>query len=130
MEYGILILQILAANLCFSQWAFRRMADFKSRALDFLGKAFALKKSYAEAAEIWETRITFVKTPLERAYLFHEIGLCYVQMNKYDMAKYYANQALEEAAKIDDDIWAMNARIMLGQIEGKLIVNFVSSNVN
>ena len=33
------------------------------------------------------------------------------------MAKYYAVQALEEAAKIDDHIWAMNVRIMLGQIE-------------
>jgi hypothetical protein len=99
------------------------MNETKSRALDHLGKAFALKKSYAEAAEIWETRITFTKTPLERAYLFHEIALCYVAMNKYDMGKYYGTQCLDEATKINDDIWAMNARIMLGQIERKFLHN-------
>ena len=94
------------------------MEDLKSRALDYLGKAFALKKSYAEAAEIWETRLGFCKLPLDKAYMYHEIALCYVAMHKLDMAKYYANQSLSEAAKIGDSIWAMNGRIMLGQIEG------------
>ena len=100
---------------------YRKMVDFKSRALNCLGKAFALKKAYPEAAEIWETRLGFCKQPLEKAYMYHEIGLCYVAMHKFEMAKYYAEQALDEATKINDKIWTMNARIMLGQIEGNTV---------
>jgi hypothetical protein len=102
----------------------RRLADIKSRALDHLGRAFALRESYAEAAEIWETRMSLAKTPLERTYLFHEIGRCYLEMNKLDIAKYYGNQSLEEASKINDNIWAMNARIFLGQVESKYFFYF------
>jgi len=105
---------------------YRHMTDIKSKALDHLGKAFALKKSYAEAAEIWETRIALAKTHLDRAYLFHEIALCYLNMLKLDMAKYYALQALDEALKINDTIWAMNARIMLGQIESRLLARGIT----
>ena len=97
------------------------MAEIKSRSLDHLARAFALREQYVEAAEIWETRVSLAKTPLERTYLFHEIGRCYMELNKLDIAKYYGNQSLEEASKIHDDIWAMNARIFLGQIESNAV---------
>jgi cytochrome c-type biogenesis protein CcmH/NrfG len=53
------------------------MTDIKSRALDFLGRSFALKGSYAEAAEVWEARLATTKPPVERSYLLHEMGRCY-----------------------------------------------------
>lgn len=53
------------------------MVDIKSRALDFLGRSYALKGSFAEAAEVWDSRLAITKTSVERAYLFHEIGRCY-----------------------------------------------------
>jgi hypothetical protein len=56
------------------------MTEIKSRALDFLGRSFAMKGSYPEAAEAWDTRLAIAKTPVERAYLFHEIGRCYYGM--------------------------------------------------
>ncbi|OXA59227.1 tetratricopeptide repeat protein 25 [Folsomia candida] len=96
-----------------------KMPEIKSRALDFLGRSFALKGSYAEAAEVWDSRLAIAKTPVERAYLYHEIGRCYYETNKLDLAKIYAHQSLEEAVKINDDIWAMNACILLGQCDTK-----------
>jgi hypothetical protein len=40
-------------------------------------------------------------------------------MNKNEIAKYYGNQSLDEANKINDSIWMMNACILLGQVEIK-----------
>ncbi|ODN01080.1 Tetratricopeptide repeat protein 25 [Orchesella cincta] len=97
----------------------QRMTDVKSRALDYLGRSFAMKGTYAEAAEVWDSRLAIAKTPVERAYLFHEIGRCYLETNKPDLARFYGNQSLEEAQKISDDIWAMNANILLGQCDIK-----------
>lgn len=129
------------------------MTEVKSRALDYLGRSFAMKGAYTEAAEIWDSRLAIAKTPVERAYLFHEIGRCYLgkmnfnfrnienkligiffvilivfffffcisETNKPDLARFYGNQSLEEANKINDDIWAMNANILLGQCDSKFV---------
>jgi hypothetical protein len=43
-----------------------------------------------------------------------------LESRKYDIAKAYAQQSLDEALKIADDIWAMNACILLGQLDSKL----------
>ncbi|CAG7641536.1 unnamed protein product [Allacma fusca] len=96
-----------------------KMTEVKARALDHTARAYALKGSYTDAAEIWESRMAMAKTSLERTYLFHEIGRCYLEMNKNEIAKYYGNQSLDEATKISDSIWMMNARILLGQVEIK-----------
>jgi len=56
------------------------MSEVKSRALDFLGRSHAMKGSYSEAAEAWDTKLALSKSPVERAYLFHEIGRCYLGM--------------------------------------------------
>ncbi|OXA50583.1 Tetratricopeptide repeat protein 25 [Folsomia candida] len=96
-----------------------KMPETKSRALDYLGRSYALKGSFAEGAEIWDSRLAISKTPIERAYLFHEIGRCYYETNKFDLAKIYGNQCLDEASKINDNIWKMNAEILLAQCEVK-----------
>lgn len=97
-----------------------KLSEMKSRALDYMGKSYALKQSYGEAAEVWESRIPLTKTPLDRSYLFHEIGRCYLELFKVDIARYYAINSFDEAMKINDYIWAMNAKILLGQIDCKL----------
>jgi len=96
-----------------------KMLDIKGRAIDYLGRTYASKQAWAEAAEVWETRLPISKTPLERSYIFHEIGRCYLELSKLDIARYYATNAFDEAVKIEDWIWAMNAKILLGQIERK-----------
>lgn len=42
-----------------------------------------------------------------------------LELHKIDIAKYFAQQCLEEAAKIADNIWLMNAKLFLGQIDSK-----------
>jgi len=97
-----------------------KMAETKSRALDFLGRSYAEKGSFAEAAEVWDSRLAIAKTPIERSYLYHEIGRCYYEMSRWEPTRVYGNQCLEEALKIPDYIWAMYAEILLGQTEVKV----------
>jgi len=96
---------------------FRELHDYKKQALDFLGRSHAYKREFMEASEIWEGQLSNARTPLERSYLFHEIGRCYLETGKYDVAKYYATQCLDEAFKIGDQVWTMNGRVLLGHIE-------------
>jgi hypothetical protein len=60
-----------------SKFSNSKMTEIKSRALDYLGRSYAMKGAYAEAAEVWDSRLAIAKTPVERAYLFHEISRCY-----------------------------------------------------
>jgi len=52
-----------------------------------MAKCYAYKKCYTEAGEVWESRLPLLKTSLEKAYVFHEIGRSYFAMGRNDMAR-------------------------------------------
>ena len=97
------------------------MGEYKTQALDYLAQSNALRRNFTDASDIWETLLSAARTSLERAYLFHELGRCYMEMNKMDVAKHYVTQTLEEAYKIDDHVWLMNGLIFMAQIERELL---------
>ena len=96
-----------------------KLPEHRGHALDSLGKAYASKRAYTEAADAFEQKLAISKTPLERSYLFHEIGRCFYELGKYDVTTFYANQSHEEALKCKDYHWLMNAKILLAQVDSK-----------
>lgn len=48
----------------------------KSRALDNLGRVYARSGQFPQAIQVWERKIPLASSPLEKAWLFHEIGQC------------------------------------------------------
>lgn len=44
-------------------------------------------------------------------------SLSFSETHKFELARMLGNQCLEEALKIKDNIWAMNAEILLAQCE-------------
>ena len=51
--------------------------DRSSRALDNLGRVYARSGQFAQAIQVWERKIPLASSPLEKAWLFHEIGQCH-----------------------------------------------------
>ena len=72
-------------------------------------------------------------TALEKAWLFHEIGRCHLELNDATEAKQYGDRSLEVALEANDSLWQLNAKILVAQSESKKFLiaqNVCHSTVN
>ena len=76
----------------------------------------------------WKKKLPLVKTPLESTWLRHEIGRCHFEMGEYDEARDYGEQSLEAAKEAEDEVWQLNASVLIAQADGKS--NTVLSDLN
>ena len=67
----------------------------------------------------WQEKIPLSKSPLESTWLYHEIGRCYLELNKYSDARDYGEKSLQAAKESDDDGWQLHARVLVAQAEGR-----------
>ncbi|CAG2212974.1 TTC25 [Mytilus edulis] len=95
------------------------LEDAKSRALDNLGRVYARKGSFQKAIDVWCEKIPMSKSPLESAWLFHEIGRCHLELNQYVDARDNGRKALEAAKEAEDDTWKLHASVLVAQSEVK-----------
>ena len=95
------------------------LEDAKSRALDNLGRVYARKGSFQKAIDVWSEKIPMSKSPLESAWLFHEIGRCHLELGQYVDAKDNGRKALEAAKEGDDKTWKLHASVLVAQSEVK-----------
>lgn len=58
------------------------------------------------------------KSPLESTWLYHEIGRCYLELNKYSQAKNYGDQSYTAAVEAEDLMWQLQASVLIAQAEG------------
>ncbi|XP_052237350.1 outer dynein arm-docking complex subunit 4-like [Dreissena polymorpha] len=96
------------------------LEDAKSRALDNLGRVYARKGDYEQAIEVWQEKIPTSKSALESTWLYHEIGRCYLELEKYRDAKDYGEKSLAAAQEAEDEGWQLHASVLVAQSEVKL----------
>ncbi|KAF5903243.1 tetratricopeptide repeat protein 25, partial [Clarias magur] len=92
----------------------------KSRALDNIGRVYARIGKFQQAIKVWEEKIPLIQGGLEKAWLFHEIGRCYLELKRYVKARDYGIHSLSAADDIDDAKWQLNASVLVAQAELKL----------
>ncbi|KAA0705826.1 Tetratricopeptide repeat protein 25 [Triplophysa tibetana] len=105
------------------------LTDSKSRALDNIGRVYARIGKFEQAIEVWEKKVPLACGGLEKAWLFHEIGHCYLELKRYTEARCYGLHSFEAADDIGDEKWQLNASVLSGQAELKL-GNYKASVVN
>ncbi|CAD5114516.1 DgyrCDS3640 [Dimorphilus gyrociliatus] len=88
-----------------------------SRAMDNLGQVYARMKKYKKAIQIFGSKEGYRKTPLEAAWLYHEMGRCYLELDKYEIALTYARKSVGAAIKCNDLSWNMYSAILVGECE-------------
>lgn len=98
---------------------FRENKVGKSRALDNLGRVYAKAGEYGKAIDQWMDKMPLVKSPLESTWLFHEIGRCHLELKNFQDAKEYGQKSLAAAREADDQVWQLNATVLIAQAEGK-----------
>ncbi|KAM4598220.1 outer dynein arm-docking complex subunit 4 [Polymixia lowei] len=102
------------------------LPDAKSRALDNIGRVYARIGKFSQAIEVWEEKIAFVRGDLEKSWLFHEIGRCYLELKRPTEARDYGCRSLDSAEEIADAKWQLNASVLVAQSDMQL-GNFKSS---
>lgn len=96
------------------------LTDSKSRALDNIGRVYARIGKFEQAIEVWEEKVPLACGGLEKAWLFHEIGRCYLELKRYAEARDYGSHSFAAADDITDEKWQLNASVLVAQAELKL----------
>lgn len=60
-----------------------------------------------------------VKSSLEKTWLFHEIGRCYLELNKAEAAQSYGQKSLQSAIEEGDAEWQLHATVLVAEAQGK-----------
>ncbi|XP_043760534.1 outer dynein arm-docking complex subunit 4 isoform X2 [Cervus elaphus] len=96
------------------------LPDAKSRALDNIGRVFARVGKFQQAIDTWEEKIPLAKTTLEKTWLFHEIGRCYLELDQAWEAQSYGEKSQQCAEEEGDMEWQLNASVLVAQAQVKL----------
>ncbi|XP_075417939.1 outer dynein arm-docking complex subunit 4 [Tenrec ecaudatus] len=96
------------------------LPDAKSRALDNIGRVFARVGKFQQAIDTWEEKIPLAKTTLEKTWLFHEIGRCYLELEQAWQAQSYGEKSQQCAEEEGDIEWQLNASVLVAQSQVKL----------
>ncbi|KAJ8019702.1 Tetratricopeptide repeat protein 25 [Holothuria leucospilota] len=94
--------------------------DGKSRALDNLGRVYARIGKFDAAVDHWSQKLPLIKTPLEATWLYHEIGRCHLELGNYQEARDFGEKSFKAAQEAGDDMWQLNASVLIAQSEVKL----------
>lgn len=65
----------------------------------------------------WEKKIPLVRGDLEKTWLFHEIGWCYLELGRYEDARDYGARSAAAASQTADKKWQINANVLAAQSE-------------
>lgn len=69
---------------------------------------------------MWEDKKPMAKSALESTWLHHEIGRCYLESGKPEIAKGYGEKAMEFAHDANEDEWKLHAGVLISQSLGML----------
>ncbi|XP_054464136.1 outer dynein arm-docking complex subunit 4 [Anoplopoma fimbria] len=97
-----------------------KLPNAMSRALDNIGRVYAQVGHFTQAIEFWEKNIPLAHGGLEKTWLFHEIGWCYLELNHHKEARDYGVRSVAAADEIADEKWQINANVLVAQSELKL----------
>lgn len=56
-----------------------------SRAYENIGRVYARNGKYKDAIDVWERKLPFAETNMEKAWLYHEIGRCHLETGNYSL---------------------------------------------
>ncbi|GAB1600111.1 tetratricopeptide repeat protein 25-like isoform X1, partial [Argonauta hians] len=87
----------------------------KSRAVDNLGRTYAKWGKNKKAIKIWETKLNSYLKGVEKVWLYHEIGHCYLELKDYVQALNYGQMSLTIAEEIEDEDWVMVSALLCAQ---------------
>ncbi|VDK28865.1 unnamed protein product [Dibothriocephalus latus] len=91
------------------------LTEHASRSLENLGRARARLYDYQGALDAWTKRLDYEIKGIDKAWLHHEIGRAYLELNQYEEAIDHAATARDVADREADMEWDLNATVLIAQ---------------
>lgn len=91
-----------------------------------MGRVYARIGKFDAAVEHWTQKLPLIKTPLEATWLYHEIGRCHLELGNYQEARDFGEKSFKAAQEAGDDMWQLNASVLIAQSEGKVFAVRIS----
>ena len=66
----------------------------------------------------WSSKLPLSRSPLESTWLYHEIGRCHLELGNHEEARDFGEKSSTAAQEADDDMWQLNATVLMAQAEG------------
>ena len=92
-----------------------QLHSYYPRSLNILGKCFAKSGKNEKAIKLWEERMKFDSTPVEKAWIYHDLGVCYLEMGKVDKSKECGKLSLEFSDQMGSRSWSAASKVLLGK---------------
>ncbi|KAJ0058311.1 hypothetical protein NL108_013182, partial [Boleophthalmus pectinirostris] len=89
----------------------------RSRALDDMGRVYAQMGQLEQAIECQEKRIPWVHDAEEKIWVFYELGCLYLELNRFEEARYCGLRSVTAAEDTGDVQWQMNSNLLVAQSE-------------
>ncbi|KAL3836010.1 hypothetical protein ACJMK2_021465 [Sinanodonta woodiana] len=89
----------------------------QSRALSNLGRVNVLMNNYSRALDAYNRKAPLCKTSMETAWLFHEIGNCFLMMRLFEYALEAGVKALEAATEVNNARFQLQSFVLIGVVE-------------
>ncbi|XP_060604151.1 outer dynein arm-docking complex subunit 4-like [Ruditapes philippinarum] len=97
-----------------------KLDDAISRALGNLGRVFVVQKRHQEALDVFLRKTPMCASRIETAWLFHEIGNCFLALGDFEYAKDAAKKSLEAAEEAVEWSYQLQSCVLMGVAEVKL----------
>ncbi|KAI9190402.1 hypothetical protein H9P43_001836 [Blastocladiella emersonii ATCC 22665] len=96
--------------------------EVQSMTLGHLGRAYAKQRKFSEAAAYWERKLGFEYplSPVEKAWLYHDIARCYLELGRDDQARAMAEKSCAFAVESAEPRWLLNSHVLEGQVFAKV----------
>lgn len=91
-----------------------------SRALGNLGRIYVFQSKHQKALDVFSRKIQLCTTRVESAWLYHEIGNCFLVLGQYEYAREAARRSVEAAEEALDWNYQLQSSVLLGVVEVKL----------
>ncbi|XP_058802216.1 outer dynein arm-docking complex subunit 4 [Phymastichus coffea] len=69
------------------------------------------------AFDIYRTRLALARRPLEILWIFHELCRLYLQVRRYEMARFYSKKLRDLSLEVNQEDYALNAQHIMLRIE-------------
>jgi len=69
----------------------------------------------------WNVRLPVTKTPLERTWLYHEMGRCHFELGNYERARELGERSYQEATSARDKEFLLSSSVLVAQALGEFL---------
>ena len=78
----------------------------------------------------WQRKLALVKTSEESSFLYHELGRCQLELGNYSEARDFGEKSLATAREAQDQIWQLNASVLVAQAESEFSFYCIVVSIN